>query len=81
MAADAVIEDFNVFKYFLPSLLAGFVASVVCEFHLQCPEERFHRRIVVAVALAAHGCTHAISNQSISVSMTAILSAPFAVMN
>ena len=55
----AVVEDFDVLGDLANRLLPRFVASVVDEFIFECSPEAFHRRIIVAISPAAHGCFHA----------------------
>ena len=55
MEATAVVEDLDELEDGLASLGMGFEVTTVDQFVFKGAPERFHRRIIVAVAFAAHG--------------------------
>ena len=59
MPALAIVADLDVLGDLSPSLLTGFIASMVHQFIVQCTPKAFHRRSVVAVAPAQHRGVHA----------------------
>ena len=60
MFAPAVVEQLDVIEGVSNSFLSGFVAGAMHPLILVAVEEAFRRRIVPAVALAAHRTDHAI---------------------
>lgn len=60
---------------------SGTVAPVVHQFILERSPETFHRGVVPAISLAAHGCGHAKLLQQFLVIMRAVLAAAIRVEN
>jgi hypothetical protein len=80
MSPDAVIEAFDILKDRLPGLGTCLEASEVNTFTFEGSEERFHRGIVPAVALAAHTHRHAHLGEQCLIGMTGVLASAVRVM-
>ena len=68
-----VVEDFDVFEQRRPGLPPRPEPGPVNQLGLERAEERFHRRIVVAVALAAHGGPQAMAVEDLAVRAAGVL--------
>ena len=75
----AVVEDFNVLKDGLASLLPGGEALAVNQFHFEGAPERFHGGIVVTVAFAAHGRQGLAAGQGLAKISAGVLAAAIGV--
>src|SRR3954454_21352841 len=73
MAAPAVVEGFHILEDRPPGRLPGREAGAVDELGLERAEEALHGRIVVAVALAAHGLPDAVPPQHLAVGPARVL--------
>src|SRR3954467_2319300 len=73
MAAAAVVEGFHVLEDRPPGRLPGREAGAVDELGLERAEEALHGRVVVAVALAAHGLPDAVPPQPLAVGPARVL--------
>ncbi len=58
LLSNTVVEDLDVFRDLTFDLFAGGKSAVMHQFRLQDCPAAFHRRIIPAVALAAHGDLH-----------------------
>ena len=54
-----VIEELNVLRDLAPRLLPRIISPMMHQLIFQCPPETLHRRVVIAIALPAHGGDHA----------------------
>lgn len=68
-----VIEDLDVLRDLSPSLLPCRISPLVDQLIFQCPPETLHRRVVIAIALPAHGGNHAELPQLILIVVGTIL--------
>src|SRR5689334_6178070 len=68
-----VVEHLDVLRDLAASVLTGLVAPVMHQLILQCPPETLHRRVVIAVALPAHGRGHAELPQLLLIVLSTIL--------
>src|SRR3954454_22230154 len=73
MPASAVVEGFHVLEDRPPGRLPGREGRAVHELVLQAAEEALHRRVVEAVALAAHGLRDPVSGQDRPVGLARVL--------
>src|SRR3954465_11561706 len=73
MAAPAVVEGFHVLEDRPPGRLPGREAGAVDELGLERAEEALHGRVVVAVALAAHGLPDAVPPQPLAAGPARVL--------
>src|SRR4051812_11594660 len=67
MQAAPIVPALQELEYVSPGLIAGQVVALLDELALQRGIEALHRRIVPAVALAAHGADDAMLLQSLAV--------------
>src|SRR5918995_4201256 len=81
MAAFPVVEDFDVFEQRRLGLGTGAELGSMNQLGLDRAEERFHRCVVIAVALAAHGCLDAVAVEDLPVRSTGVLNAAVGMMN
>src|SRR3954467_13035157 len=81
MAAAAVVEGFHVLEDRPPGRLPGREAGAVDELGLERAEEALHGRVVVAVALAAHGLPEAVPPQHLAVGPARVLHAAVRVVD
>ena len=77
----AVVEDFDVFLDGRFRVCPRGVPLVMDHFVLQATPEALHRRVVVAVPLARHGCPHAELRDQFPIVVSAILAASVRVEN
>src|SRR5471030_333965 len=73
MAPLAVVENFDVLLDRRCRVGPCGVPLMMNHFVLQAAPEAFHRRVVVAVPLARHGCTHAELSDQFSIVVGAVL--------
>src|SRR6476620_6838354 len=64
MQAAPVVKSLDVLEQVSPGLVACIIFGCLDEFTLQRREKAFHRRVVPAVALAAHRADHAVAPQA-----------------
>ena len=76
MGALPIVKDFNVFEEGLPRFLSGMKIMAMDQFCFQRGDETLHRRIVPAIAFAAHRATDAILAQQATIGPACILAAP-----
>src|SRR3954454_15009215 len=76
-----IVEDFDVFEHGRPRLLAGAEAELVDVLRLERGEEALHRRVVQAVAAAAHGLRDAVPLQHRAIRLGGVLHAAVAVVD
>jgi len=81
MAPLAVVENFDVLLDRRCRVGPCGVPLMMNHFVLQAAPEAFHRRVVVAVPLARHGCTHAELSDQFSIVVGAVLAASVRVKN
>ena len=81
MLAGAIVEDLDVLPNSSSCIRARLEAIVVNELRFQDAPGAFHRRIVPAVSLAAHGTLHLMLPQNLLVGARAVLTAAIAMMN
>ena len=77
----AVVEDFDVFLDGRFRVCPRGIPLMMDHFVLQAPPEALHRRVVVAVPLARHGCPHAELRDQFPIVVSAILAASVRVEN
>ena len=73
MSPLTVIEQLDVLRDLAPSLLTGFVATMMHQFILQRLSETLHRGVVIAVSLPTHGWNQAELPQLILIVLGTIL--------
>ena len=73
MPAPAIVEGLDVLEDCPPRGLPGREAGAVDELGLERAEEAFHRRVVEAVALAAHGLDEPVPGQRRPVGQARVL--------
>jgi len=69
----SVVEDFDVFEQAGPEFIDRTVILRVDQFDFQATEERFHHRIVPAVAFATHARLNPPAGQGLLVLVAAVL--------
>ena len=62
-----IVVSFDVGEQVVPGSIAGWVASSVHEFSFQSAEAAFHRGIVPAISLPAHGLNHPVGAENLAV--------------
>src|SRR5215218_9435074 len=67
MQATLVVPSLQELEYVSPGFVARQVVALLDEFAFQRGIEALHRRIVPAIALAAHGAQHAVLLQPLAV--------------
>jgi len=77
----AVVEHLDVLRNLSPSLLPRIISPMVHQLIFQCPPETLHRRVVIAIALPAHGGDHAELPQLILIVVGTILGATVGVVD
>ena len=73
MSPLTVVEQLDVLRDLAASLCTGLVAPVMYQLILQRPPDTLHRRVVIAIALPAHGGNHAELPQLILIVVGTIL--------
>jgi hypothetical protein len=77
----AIVVSFNVSEQVMPGSIPSFVASLVHKFGFDRAKAAFHRRIVPAISLPAHGLDHAGCIKDLAVISGGILAAAIRMMN
>ena len=77
----AVVEHLDVLRNLSPSLLPRMISPMMHQLIFQCPPETLHRRVVIAIALSAHGGDHAELPQLILIVVGTILGATVGVVD
>lgn len=77
----AIVISFDVGKQVMPGSIAGWIASLVHELGFQGAEPAFHRRIVEAISLPAHGLDHPGCIEELAVISGSILAATIGVVD
>jgi hypothetical protein len=62
-----IVVSFDVGEQVVPGGLPGWVASLVHEFSFQSAEAAFHRCVVPAISLPAHGLDHPGCDENLAV--------------
>jgi hypothetical protein len=81
MQAVSIVETFDILEDVSPSVAARVVIAFCDEFAFQRRKEALHRRVVPAVALAAHRTDHAVLLQPVAVAVGRILHAAIGVLD
>ena len=81
VAALAVVEDLNVLEELRPGLLPGLEPRAMDHFGLEGAEEAFHRRVVQAIAFAAHRGRDVMQPKQFSVGTAGVLDASIGMVN
>jgi hypothetical protein len=76
-----IVVSFDVGEQVVPGGIAGFVASLVHEFSFPSAEATFHRCIVPAISLPAHGLNHPRRTENLAVIGGGVLAAADALLN
>jgi hypothetical protein len=81
MKPQTIVISFDVGEQVVPGGIPGSVASLVHEFSFQSAEAAFHRGVVPAIALPAHGLDHPDGAKHLVVTGGGVLAAADALLN
>src|ERR1700736_3495263 len=81
VTANSIVEDLDVFKHVSTRCVARFVAHSMHALVLQAVEEALARRVVPAIAFAAHRREHSVFGELLLKIVAAILTAAIRMMN
>jgi hypothetical protein len=76
-----IVVSFDVGEQVVPGNIPGWVASLVHEFSFQSAEAAFHRGVVPAISLPAHGWDHPGGAENLVVIGGGVLAAADALLN
>ncbi len=81
MSAYRIIEAINIFANSFDRITACLEYSAPDQLRLDCLEDGFHHRIIIAISFVVHGWKHFVSCGNSAVLITGILAAPVGVLD